>query len=146
MVKNSAAHINGGRIILLAALTIGAAVAATATTPIAQLGGMWYLVAQAKFLYGAGGTTVNAYVQTSIDGGASWIDIMQFAFTTAAATKISAVKAGIALAAVTVPGDGALTANTIVDGLLGDRLRLKYVSTGTYTGASSLEVTAVVKG
>jgi hypothetical protein len=127
-------------------LTIAAAVAATATTPVTGLAAMRYLVVLASFLYGAGGTTVNAYVQTSIDGGSSWIDIMQFAFTTAAANKISAVTVTTALTAVTVPGDGALTANTIVSGLLGDRLRLKYVTTGTYSGATSLTVNAVVKG
>ncbi len=146
MIRNSSVHQNGGHLSLLAALTIGAAVAATATTPVLLLGGMRYLAVQAKFLYGAGGTTVNAYIQTSLDAGLSWFDIMQFAFTTAAATKISVVQAGIALTPVTVPGDGALTANTIVDGVLGDRLRLKYVTTGTYTGASSLAVDAVVKG
>lgn len=146
MTRNSGVHHNGGHVVLLAALTIGAAIAAVATTPLIQIGGMAYLIVTAKFLYGAGGTTVNAYVQTSINGGASWIDIMQFAFTTAAAEKVSAVKAAVALAAVTVPGDGVLAANTIVDGLLGDRIRLKYVTTGTYTGATSLAVDAVIKG
>jgi hypothetical protein len=134
------------RIVFLPALTIAAAVAATATPPITQLGGMTYLAVIAKFLYGAGGTTVDAYLQTSINGGASWIDIMEFNFTTAAATKVSAVSTAVALAAVAVPGDGALTVNTILNGLLGDRLRLKYVTVGTYSGATSLAVDALVKG
>ncbi len=85
-------------------------------------------------------------MQTSVDGGASWIDIMNFSFTTAAASKVSAVVGTTALAAAAVPGDGALASNTILSGLLGDRLRLKYVTTGTYTGASSLAVDALVKG
>lgn len=146
MIKSSDAHTNGGHIQFLPALTIGAAVALTSTTPVIQLGGIKYLVVQAVFLYGAGGTTVKAFVQTSLDAGATWVDIMALAFTTAAAKKISAVVNSTALAAATVPVVGALTDDTIVSGLLGDRLRISYVSTGTYTGATSLAVDAVVKG
>ena len=136
----------GARQVLLPALTIGAAVAATATTPVTGLTGMKYLVAQATFLYGAGGTTAKAYVQTSIDGGSSWIDVMCFSFTTAAATKVSAVKCDTALAAAVAPTDGSLTNDTILSGLLGDRVRVKYVTTGTYTGATSLQVDMIAKG
>lgn len=146
MSLSSKLHQSGQRLVFLAPLTIGAAVAATATTPITGLVGITYLVVLAKFLYGAGGTTVDAYLQTSLDGGLSWVDIMNFNFTTAAASKMSAVVNTTALAAVAVPGDGALASNTIVSGLLGDRLRLKYVSTGTYTGATSLAVYGVAKG
>lgn len=152
MALNGGLHVSGQRINLLsdpttktAGLTIGAAVAATATTPVTRLSGAWYLVVQAIFLYGAGGTTANAYVQTSIDGGATWADIMNFSFTTAAATKISAIALSTALAAVVVPTDGSLASNTILSGLFGDRIRLKYVTTGTYTGATSLKVDAVIK-
>lgn len=128
---------------LLPALTIGAAVSATATTPVI-LPSVKYLAAQAKFLYGAGGTTTKAFVQTSLDGGTTWLDIMSFAFTTSALTKVSSVTADIALAPATSPGDGALTDNTILTGLLGDRFRVKYVTTGTYTGATSLTVDIIV--
>ena len=74
------------------------------------------------------------------------VDIMCFAFTTAAATKMSAVYAGIALGAAVTPTDGSLTDNTILNGALGDQFRLKYVTTGTYSGATSLQVDLVVKG
>lgn len=153
MGMNSGLHQSEQRLNLLSAgsttptlgLTIGAAVAATATTPVTKLGGAWYLVVQAKFLYGAGGTTVDAYVQTSIDGGVTWADIMQFNFTTAAATKISAIALSTALAAVVAPTDGTLASNLIVSGLFGDRIRLKYVTVGTYTGATSLKVDGIIK-
>ncbi len=131
--------------VLLAPLTIGAAVAATATTPIKGLRAMNYLAVEAIFLYGAGGTTAKAYVQTSLDGGTTWFDIMCFSFTTAAASKISAVVCSTALAAVVVPGDGALTNDTILSGLLGNMLRVKYVTTGTYTGATSLALYGIAK-
>jgi len=115
---------------------------------------MKYLVAEAKFLYGAGGTNATAYVQTSFDGGLTWMDIIAMQFTTAAASKVAAVSANISFdpddTAPTyppvTPTDGSLTANTCVNGLLGDRIRLKYVTTGTYTGATSLAVYAHAKG
>jgi hypothetical protein len=37
------------------------------------------------------------------------------------------------------------SANTQVPGLLGDRLRVQYVSTGTYADTTTLAVDAVVK-
>lgn len=97
----------------------------------------------AKFLYGSAGTTTKAYVQTSLDGGATWVDIACFAFTTAAASKLSSVKNNIATAAGATPTDGTLTDNTILDGVLGDRTRVKYIVAGTYTGATSLTVSMV---
>ena len=152
MALNGGLHTSTQRINLLsdpttktAGLTISAAVSATTTTPVTRLGGAWYLVVQAKFLFGAGGTSVDAYVQTSVDGGVSWIDIMQFSFAGVALTKVSAVALSTALAPAVAPVDGALTANTILNGLFGDRLRLKYVTVGIYSGATSLKVDAVIK-
>ena len=101
------------------------------------------LAVEAKFVRAAGGTSTKVYVQTSIDGEVTWIDIMCFAFTTSSASKVSAVRLDIALAAVQTPGDGALGDDSILDGLLGDRIRVKYDVVGTYTGASHLTVAAV---
>ena len=132
--------------VLLAPLTIGAAVGATASTPKTGLGGMNYLVVTGVFLYGAGGTDAIARVQTSIDGGLSWIDVVSLGFTTSALTKVSAVTTKIAPATQAATyTDGTLTVNTIIQGVLGDRLRVKYVTTGTYTGATSLAVYAIAK-
>lgn len=99
---------------------------------------------EALFLYGAGGTTCKAFLQTSMDGGATWCDIACFAFTTAAATKVASVTAMVASAAPAALTDGTLTDNTLANGILGDRIRLKMISTGTYTGATSLTVSAVI--
>jgi len=105
--------------------------------------GTTVLAALAKLVVAGGGTTVSVYIQTSLDRGVTWIDIMNLAFTTSTASKVSAVNTAIALAAAGTPGDGALTANTILNGLLGDRIRCKYVVAGTYTGASHLTVTTI---
>lgn len=146
MSQNGAVHASGQTIVLLSPLTIAAAVAATATSPTKLLSGMKFVTANAIFLYGADGTTAKAYVQTSLDG-TTWIDIMSFAFTTAAGNKISSVTSCIAPAAqAATPTDGSLTDNTIIQGTLGRWLRLKYVTTGTYSGATSLAVYAIARG
>ena len=138
-------HRNGQRLNLLD-LAITAAISATTTSPITTLAGAKYLAVEANFAYGSGGTNATVYVQTSLDGGSNWIDIMSFQFTTSDARKVSAVVASTALAAGATPTDGTLTANTILSGLLGDRIRLKYVTTGTYADDTSLVVSAIVKG
>ena len=97
-----------------------------------------------KFVRAAGGTTVDVYIQTTLDGESTWIDIMNQAFATTTANKISVVKTDIAVAAGATPTDGTLTDNTILDGVMGDRIRCKYVVVGTYSGASHITVTAVV--
>jgi len=129
---------------LLPPLAITAAVAATPTTAV-SIAGSTHLVVEAQFTYGSGGATVDVYVQTSLDGGLSWIDVMNFHFTTATGAAVSAVLSSTALAAAVVPTDGSLASNTILSGLLGDRIRLKYVTTGTYAGGTSLRVDAVAK-
>jgi hypothetical protein len=98
------------------------------------------IVTQAAFVRGGGGTTCDVFIQTSVDNGASWIDIMQFAFATTTVTKISGVRPYIALAANVTPTDGALSDNTILDGCIGDRLRVKTVVVGTYSSTSTLDV------
>jgi len=145
MALNGGLHISGQDITFLAPLTISTAINATVTTPVKRLSGANYLCVEAEFLYGSGGTTADAYIQTSLDNGLSWIDIMNFHFTTAAANKVSAVVATTALAAAVAPTDGSLTANTILSGLFGSQYRLKYVTTGTYAGATSLAVYGVIQ-
>ena len=126
------------RLTLLNTFAIPAAGTVT-STPIEGLGDAHDLLIQAKFDHGSGGTTVKAYVQTSLDDGVSWIDIASFAFTTADAVKISSVDTATALTAATVPTDGTLTDDTVKNGIIGDALRVKTITTGTYA-ASTLSV------
>lgn len=124
---------------------------AEALTPVtastaANVPGAKYVTAIGKFTYGSGGTTVKVYIQTSLDGGVTWIDIICFAFALATLTKVVAVSAHVASAAPSTPTDGTLADNTKNDGLIGDRFRAKYVSTGTYAGGTALEVEIIVKG
>jgi hypothetical protein len=98
------------------------------------------LAIYATFAYGSSGTAVDAYVQTSFDGGTTWTDIAQFHFTTAAAKRMYNLSRSTVVSSIATPGDGALSSNTSVDGLLGSHYRVKWSSSGTYAGASSLAV------
>lgn len=113
------------------------------TYPSAEISipmGATVILAQGVFVRGGGGTTCDVFVQTSLDNGATWIDIMQWAFVTTTVTKISGVRPYIALAANVTPTDGALSDNTILDGVIGDRLRVKTVVAGTYSSTSTLDI------
>lgn len=143
MALSGEVHTSGQTINMVAAAITAAGT--VTTTPVESLAGAKYLAAVAKFTYGSGGASLKAYVQTSLDNGATWTDIMCFAFTTSTASKQSAVSTAIALAAAVTPGDGTLTDNTILNGLLGNQIRIKYVSVGTYA-ATTFELDMVAKG
>lgn len=152
MALNGMTHTDGAHITLLPALTISTAL--TTTTPgtggatgVKGLPGMWCLGVEAIFLYGAGGTSVRAWVQTSFDSGATWFDIMVFNFTTAnkSLVYVNTIDPSTPVPVTTVPGDAALTTDAVVNGILGDRLRMKITTVGTYSGATSLAMFAVVK-
>lgn len=114
------------------------AAATTICTAITGLTGMQSLTVSLRFAWGSGGTAVKAYLQTSIDGGNTWIDIACVVFGTAsehAALNFSALTPKITQV---TPSDGAMSDDTAIDGILGDRVRLKVVSTGTYAGNTLL--------
>lgn len=130
--------------IILPQTTIAAAVSA-------QLSGVQYflqapnsiLTLQAAFNYGAGGTNVKAWVQTTFDGGVSWADIASFAFATTAGRRLFNLGRAVAITTQATPTDGTLADNTAVNGLIGPALRVKYTTTGTYTGATNLTIAAI---
>ena len=68
----------------------------------------------------------------------------QFEFSQASAVRIHAVNLDTALSASVTPTDGAMAADTILSGLLGNKLRVKYVVTGDYVN-STLVVDASVR-
>ena len=123
-------------------ITLGSSAAGAVQALIDRLNGMTSASVQATFVYGSGGTTVVAVVQTSLDQGASWIDILRFDFATSNAKKIGNVSAAGALAPAAV---AALGAEGKLDGILGDRLRVKVTSTGIYGGNTSLSMRAAVR-
>jgi hypothetical protein len=134
------------QLILLPTTTLTTADAAGLGTAATELTGMVSLSVQAVFVYGSGGTSATFYVQTSLDAGTTWFDIMCFAFTTSSATAIHSVRAQTAVTANYTPTAKALTANTIKDGLLGCCVRLAYSTVGTYAGGTTITITGVSKG
>jgi hypothetical protein len=115
-------------------------------TPILELGGMSGVSAQLEFEYGAGGTSGVAYVQSSVDQGQSWFDVLAMSFATSGKIILRNFTSGPQVDGTgIVPTDGAMPINTAMDGALGDRLRLKVVSTGTYTGNSRVRAWVAVR-
>lgn len=104
-----------------------------------DIGRVEALTLYANFDYGSGGTDAKAWVQTSLDGGSTWVDIASFAFTTADAKRMYNLTA-IAVTAIATPGDGALADNTSVNGFLGALYRVKVTTTGTYAGATTFKI------
>lgn len=139
----SAQQVNYGKTLLPATTITTAGTVLSDTISLGQIPASQAITFEAFFAYGSGGTTAKAYVQTSLDGGTTWVDIASFAFTTATATKISAVNIYTAVAAAITPTDATLTDNTILSGVLGDRLRIKLVTVGTYATSTTLKVTLV---
>lgn len=96
----------------------------------------------AVFTYGSGGTSATAYVQTSHDGGVTWMDIANFAFTTSSAKAIYNLSASTVVATTATITDGALASNTTKDGLLGGYYRVKLTTVGTYAASTTLQIFA----
>ncbi|NGO50432.1 hypothetical protein [Allomesorhizobium camelthorni] len=123
-------------------ITEGVSAAGVAQELIDRLEGMASATLYCEFVYGSGGTTCAVIVQTSINQGSDWIDVCRFDFTTANASKTANLSAEAAAAVAAV---AALSVEGKVDGVLGDRLRAKVTSTGTYAGNTSVSVRAAVR-
>ena len=123
--------------------TITTAVSALTSAPL-QTGGVapQALTIQCNFTYGSGGTSADAWVQTSLDGGTTWVDIANFHFTTSSLRAIYNLVAITPVATQYTATDGSLTANTAKDGILGSLYRVKYTTVGTYAGGTTLQVDA----
>jgi hypothetical protein len=95
----------------------------------------------ASFIWGSGGTTCVVVVQTSLDG-VNWIDVARFDFAQASLAKRCNLSGLTAVGVAAVVG---LSSEGVLDGILGDRLRTKVTSTGTYAGNTSISVRASVR-
>jgi hypothetical protein len=99
---------------------------------------------QCNFTYGSGGTSTDVYVQTSLDGGATWTDLAECNFTTATARKVYNVSGLTGGAAALSATDGSLAANTaLAQGVMGSKWRTKLTTVGTYAGGTTLQVDVI---
>jgi len=127
--------------------TITAAVTAAVSSPLQanpSSDGPASATIQGTFTYGSGGTTADAWVQTSLDGGATWTDVANFHYTTASARFLFNVSSLTPVTTEYTPTDGSLAANTAKDGIFGSQWRVKYTTTGTYAG-TTLQVDIITK-
>lgn len=95
---------------------------------------------EASFTYGSGGTTADYWVQTSLDGGNTWIDVANFHFALASAKFVYNLSSLTAVGTEYTPTDGTLTANTSKDGILGSLWRVKSTTVGTYAGGTTISI------
>ncbi len=108
---------------------------------VANLDGATGVTLFVDFDYRGGGTTAIVIVQTSLNQGSDWIDIARFDFATAsrqAVCNLTSVAKGVTTVV-------ALAAEGVLDGILGDRLRAKRTTTGTYTLNTAVSVRASVR-
>ncbi len=105
---------------------------------VEDLEGMLAALLQLRLAYGSGGTSIKAYAQCSADQGTTWYDIACVVFGTASETALLNLSALTPKTTQVTPTDGTLADDTSVDGLITDRLRLKVVSVGTYSGNTLL--------
>ncbi len=123
-------------------ITEGVSAQGVAQSFIDGLDFMAAVTLQANFNYGSGGTTLKVDVETTMDQGVTWVAIARFAFTTASAEKVVNLSG---LTPVTVYTPTTLSDDAVKDGILGDRLRCRITSTGTYAGNTSVSVRAAVR-
>lgn len=101
---------------------------------------------QCNFTYGSGGTSADAWMQSSADGGLTWIDVANFHFTTSSARFAYNLSALTPVTTEYTPTDGSLSVNTAKDGMLGAWWRVKYTTVGTYTGSTTLRCDVQARG
>lgn len=118
------------------------AVVALALSPIVDLEGMAELSIEFNFAYGSGGTSVKAWLQTSLSQGVRWRDLACFTATTASKNRDFSLRR-TADTGFATPGSGTLADDTIASSIVfGDRLRLLVTSVGTYASGTVLSARA----
>lgn len=116
-------------------LPLTTALASVAQTPIQNLEGIVAATIEFKFAYGSGGTTAKAYVQITLDDGQTWIDVACRAWAISNETKVINLS-GLTPVAAFTSSDGAMADNTLQDGILGSAMRVKLITTGTYSNTA----------
>lgn len=109
------------------------------TGAVVNMQGIGNITFQARMVaIGTLGTSVKAYLQTSLDQAATWFDIGCLTFAGTSGQKFVNISGGSGSTTPPAVTDGALADDTTIQGPLGDRFRLKLTSTGTFGAASTL--------
>jgi len=127
----------------LCALALTQPLAGVSLAPVVVHGGVRALDLQARLdVVGSPGTSAKAWVQTSIDGGATWCDLACFAFAASSAAKTARLP-GVSLKSPAAVADGSLADDSVSDGPFGERFRVKVTSVGTYGAGTTLTLAAI---
>lgn len=105
---------------------------------VKNLEGLLALAASLRLQYGSGGTSIKAYLQTTLDQGTTAIDIACVVFGIASEHACLNFSALTPKLTQVVPTDGGLADDTAIDGILGPWFRVKLVIVGTYAGSTVL--------
>ena len=99
------------------------------------------LAIQCNFTYVASAaTSAKAYVQTSFDGGTTWTAIACCAHNTASANRVVNLSGATPVTTMYTLTDATLADSTVKDGCIGNLLRVKYVTVGTYGAGTSMKI------
>lgn len=101
------------------------------------LDGMLAATLYADFVYGSGGTSLIALVQTSFDAGETWLDVARLDFAQESRIAVANVSG---LLSKDVVAYAALAAEGVNDGMLGPLWRACYTSVGIYAGNTRLSL------
>lgn len=110
----------------------------TICTAVTGLTGMQAMSLWLQLAYGSGGTSVACYLQQGFDAS-TYMDTACILFGTASETAVLNFSGLTPKLSQITPSDGAMTSDTNLDGVMGDRCRLKVVVTGTYAGSTLLK-------
>lgn len=101
------------------------------------LEGMLACTLQANFTYGSsGGTSIKVIWETSLDQGQTWIEVCRMALGTASEENVANLSALTPKTTIVTPA--ALSDDSCLDGIFGDRWRARILTVGTYVGNASL--------
>lgn len=96
-----------------------------------------YIAVQGFLDFGsAGGTTITAYLQTTLDDGLVWQDVCAVQVLAADVTKLVSANKYLASTPRLTASDGALAVDTCAQGFFATKWRVKIVIAGTYAADS----------
>lgn len=112
---------------------------------VENLDGMLGAAISANFVYGSGGDTLKVIVETTLNQGATWIEIARLAFAQASAEKVVNLSGLTPVTTVYTPA--ALSDDAVKDGVLGQRFRSRILkgAGAAYAGNTSLSVRLIAR-
>ncbi len=82
-------------------------------------------------------------VETSLNQGATWVEVARFALATASEENLVNLSGQTPVTTVYTPA--ALSDDSVKDGVFGERWRAKIIAVGTYAGNTSLAIRMIAR-